>query len=396
MLTLAASVTAAAATLGAIASTTAKRDDDEDAVKELMSGALTGRVAILVHLIEETRRVHVDARDINGATALATAAAAGQAEALFTLLSLGADHRAICARGSLAIHAAAGGGHVSTLQPLVDRGHFWACKKDADGNTPLHYAAQSCASEAVSILLAEMVPLDARNAKQQTPLMLAAKAATECGAAVTTIKLLLHSHADVNAVDYQGNSPLHLACMSSTNPGFSGDGSVADVVEILCNAGARLFGQNCDGNTALDLAQTESPEREKLARILASRQRKGEQEANAYTVARDRLMTRIRSMARRDPVALKALCEEPETRRLLARFNLTGFRISVDDSMGGDDSLRSSRNPSSRGFVSSVVTDESALLADDSERQSPGERSPPPTERVTRSLRAMVAALDPS
>ena len=135
MLTLAASVTAAAATLGAIASKTAKHDEDEDAVEELMSAALMGRVAILMHLIEETRRVHVDARDINGATALATAAAAGRAEALFTLLSLGADHRAICARGSLAIHAAAGGGHVSTLQPLVDRGHFWACKKDADGNT---------------------------------------------------------------------------------------------------------------------------------------------------------------------------------------------------------------------------------------------------------------------
>ena len=110
--------------------------------------------------------------------------------------------------------------------------------------------------------------------------------------------------------------------------------------------------QNRDGDTPFDVA--DEAERDVLDRVLATRQRQGQHEANAFTVARERLMDRMRAMARHDPMALQTLCDEPETRRLLARFRLTGFRISMDDDVA-------SGGVSSGGFTSSVVRQEGPL-----------------------------------
>jgi ankyrin repeat protein len=411
IMSLAASVTAAAAAFGALAARTAQSDEEEDAVRELILAARDGRVAVLQHLVEEARVIHVDARAEGGDTALATAAAAGQVEALLMLLSLGADHRALCRNGALAIHAAARHGHVATMQPLLDLGHFWACAADADGLQPLHCAAAEAHFEAVSALLAEMVPVDARSGMRRTPLMLAAGSGRN--GAVACVKLLLHSHADVNAVDSAGDTPLHALCRVHRDEGMTrerssgtgnaredegrgksdstdrgSNGGLSDPIAVLCSAGARLFIQNRAGDTPFDIAG--DAQRDALDRVLASRQRQGEYEANAFAVARGRLIDRMRAMARHDPMALQALCDEPETRRLLARFRLTGFRISMDDVASGGGS--------SGGFTSSALAEEGLPLAEDDggaelQRESPRPRTPP-TARVTRSLQAMLGSLD--
>ena len=333
-------------------------------------------------------------------------------QALLLLLSLGADHRAICAGGSLAIHAAARHGHVSTLRPLVELGHYWASEADASGMQPLHHAAAGAHLDAVTTLLTEMVPVDARASRQRTPLMLAALAARQPGAA-TCVRLLLQSHADVNATDDFGNAALHLACKScerephdiercdgSSDVGRAGGGKT-EVIDILCNAGARLFGQNRAGDTPLDLVEAGSSTRSALDAVLAARQRQGQHEANAALVARERMINRMRAMAKHDPMALQALCEEPETRKLLSRFNLTGFRIDAESlarmpsvpfsSAVVDEPLPSpSSGPISRERAIGDNGEESAQQAQ-VELQAQAE---PPTERVTHSLRALLHSLE--
>ena len=153
--------------------------------------------------------------------------------------------------------------------------------------------------DAVTTLLTEMVPVDARASKQRTPLMLAAQAARQPGAAAC-VRLLIQSHADVNASDDFGDAALHLACKScerepltsardaerreesSSGVGRAGGGSSA-VIDMLCNGGARLFCQNRAGDTPLDLAEAGSATRSALDAVLAARQRQGQHEANAYT-----------------------------------------------------------------------------------------------------------------
>ena len=395
----------ASAAAAYLISTARSTKGDEEKIEQLISAAREGRHLALAHLIQE-ERVHVDVQSIEGFTALAMAAAHGHAEVVALLLaSHNADHTAKNKDGTLAIHLAAKHGHVGALIPLVDRGHFWACEADAHGWHPLHHGAAGGHLDIVSALLAEKVPFDSLTVKlQQTPLMLAT-AAGQIPDAAACVHLLLQSHADVNKTDASGDSPLHLACRSSSGRA---------VIETLCTAGARLFGQNRLGDTPFDLTALESVERLALDQVLAARQRVGEHEANAALVARDRLMSRMLRMAQEDPLALKELCERPETKKLLARFSLTNFRIDADVIA---PMARSGGAASSSGFASQVgfvsqksregTESPSELTTGAMESQggvisivdgpapgSEGFPSPSATERVTNSLRAMLGTLD--
>ena len=78
MLTLGLMSGAAAAAIGAWTASQNTRDDEE-AIDKLISAAHDNRLAVLTHLIEDLR-LHVDARSMDGFTALATAAGAGHVE----------------------------------------------------------------------------------------------------------------------------------------------------------------------------------------------------------------------------------------------------------------------------------------------------------------------------
>jgi hypothetical protein len=62
-----------------------------------------------------------------------------------------------------------------------------------------------------------------------------------------TIDLLIHCGADVDAMDFDGNTPLHIL-LRNFSPSY-----VFKIIDILCNAGAHLDYVNKKGHTPLKL-----------------------------------------------------------------------------------------------------------------------------------------------
>eukprot|EP00347_Sterkiella_histriomuscorum_P017096 403350684 len=72
-------------------------------------------------------------------------------------------------RGDTAVHQAALDGDVTLLKELLKRGMPVFNPSDADGGTPLHRAAESCAIECAKVLLEKNADIDALNSMGQTP-----------------------------------------------------------------------------------------------------------------------------------------------------------------------------------------------------------------------------------
>ncbi|MGE3318213.1 MAG: ankyrin repeat domain-containing protein [Candidatus Berkiella sp.] len=128
--------------------------------------------------------------------------------------------------GVQAIHFAAMTHQTSALTTLLDLGAAINAV-DKQGNTPLHYAAQFTDEPAfIQKLLDAGASIDTKNIAGETPLHLAAADGN-----LETVKFLVAHHANVNAVDQQGETPLQEAVktkhadvatfLSSQNPAKS-------------------------------------------------------------------------------------------------------------------------------------------------------------------------------
>lgn len=125
----------------------------------------------------------------------------------------------------------------------------WAIVSGADinaanpvGHQILHYAA-SKGREIAEILLDMDADLEARDFWGNTPLHLAV---CECNHAV--VKLFIERGAEVNAKDREGNAPLHLAAQHCGK----------ESVELMAKAGADLDARNELGLRPVDLAHGET------------------------------------------------------------------------------------------------------------------------------------------
>ena len=186
------------------------------------------------------------------------------------------------------LHIAAATGRASVVSHLLACGAA-AAATDVNGWTALHVAAEGSTSAhhavAVVLLTAGLLDVNARTNKLQTPLHITAIGtapgsqqqgrdsgpAGGIGAALNTsvsashvlgpvifsngpgdmVRLLHEHHADVDAVDSDGNTPLHVAAQR---------GNVA-VLDVLLAFGANVYARNHSGKTPLHLAAAYSQRR---------------------------------------------------------------------------------------------------------------------------------------
>lgn len=130
---------------------------------------------------------------------------------------------------------------VQGLQALLKAGGD-PNKPDANGNTPLHFAAEHKAIESIKLLLAAGANINMQNKKGETPLF----CAVEEGAGLEIVKVLLAAGADPNiAATKRNNSTPLIEAVREAQP---------EVLDALLAAGAKVDMAVANGRTALIFA----------------------------------------------------------------------------------------------------------------------------------------------
>ncbi|NWW95302.1 INVS protein, partial [Rhynochetos jubatus] len=172
------------------------------------------------------------------------------------------------------LHWAALLGHAQIVHLLLERNKFGTIPSDSQGATPLHYAAQSNFAETVEVFLKHPSVKDDSDLEGRTSFMWAAGkgsddvirtmltlkldidinmtdkyAGTALHAAalsghVSTVKLLLEHHAQVDALDVMKHTPLFRACEMGHK----------EVIQTLIKGGARVDLVDQDGHSPLHWA----------------------------------------------------------------------------------------------------------------------------------------------
>lgn len=146
--------------------------------------------------------------------------------------------------GERPLHLAAYSGRVDLIRMLLDRGAGLNLLDDNENNA-LHHATMnynsSGAEATVEFLLSRGINSDIRNMQGNTALHYAADSGD-----IKVIKALLRLMADANIKNEDGNTPLHMAAMN---------GNMA-AVRLLVHYGGDFIVNNA-GNSAADLAATD-------------------------------------------------------------------------------------------------------------------------------------------
>jgi len=171
------------------------------------------------------------------------AAAAGQLDAVRSLLAEGAPVDAKDESGWTALHFAAANGWTDVAALLLDRGADPNARALLD-MTPLHWAAMRGRAETAGLLTRRGARADVRNAYGMTPLHLAADD--------KVVGVLVAAGADVNLPDARGRTPLHTARQGS-------------VAKALIDRRADLRIRTPQGRTAMEIAAVDTTEKAGLS-----------------------------------------------------------------------------------------------------------------------------------
>ena len=159
--------------------------------------------------------------------------------------------------------------------------------KDANGETPLHFAARRPGPGAVSkVLLAKGADPNARDARSRTPLHSAAS-----GKNVEVVRVLIDGKADVDARNDEGRTPLHLAAARRN----------WEVAAALVKGGAHLAIKDNGGKTPAQLARAADARADEGAGFVARLYEHALRDGGATDRTDD-----LKAALRADPAALSA------------------------------------------------------------------------------------------
>ncbi|XP_018569299.1 uncharacterized protein LOC108909444 [Anoplophora glabripennis] len=217
----------------------------------LHSAALQGDSEIAKFLVLECG-VDVNARDATGSTALYVALRGGQRYVIECLVELGAGVNIDNGLGFTALHLAASNGLLDIVKSLVDLGAD-INNKDASGHTSLHLSALNSRWQIVKFLMELDSNLDMGVNDREIVVNLASKVRNvlypygrgslheaAANGNLRIIKVLLKLGVNVDMVDHNGCTPLHVAssCLVTT-------------VKFLVEHGADINIKDRRGGTAL-------------------------------------------------------------------------------------------------------------------------------------------------
>lgn len=181
----------------------------------------------------------VNARDVFGRTALWWAALKGDADSASTLLLHGADHNIADEIGAPPIHAAVQSGNIDVVKLLLQY-KADATAVDSWGSTTLMLAIWHNDRSLLNLLCGNGVDIEAREkCLGQTALSFAAKTNQ-----AESAKVLLQLHADPDAQDNYGDTPLFLSVL----------GKCPDTTQLFVETGANFGLRNKSGQTILHYA----------------------------------------------------------------------------------------------------------------------------------------------
>ena len=191
----------------------------------------------------------INAVDEFGNTALHRAAERGSVLRIHQLVNAGADVEARDEYGATPLHIAVMNEENEAVDRLLEAGADIHAR-DGKGNTALHFAADASNPDLTARLLEARAHPEAHNDHRATPIHAIAAHATQFGrsnASIETMDLLLHSGAELNAQDKDGNTALH----------FVAEGRVPEadrVAEAMLQRGADPDLTNKKGLTVLETA----------------------------------------------------------------------------------------------------------------------------------------------
>lgn len=131
------------------------------------------------------------------------------------------------------IHDAARNGYLETVKALLKADPNSMNARDADGRTPLHWAALSRQVSIVEALMTAQAELTAKDNQGLTPLHSAA-----LGGHTAIIALLLTNHAEIDAKNNTGHTPLNLAVQSDNVEAVATLLANKAAVNTFCDQGA--------------------------------------------------------------------------------------------------------------------------------------------------------------
>ena len=186
----------------------------------------------------------------NGTSPVFDAAKSGTAEQVKLLLTFGADPNAATTNGLTALHQAAARGNLDMVKELVQAGaEVNAVTKD--GRTPIFYAAERGKASTVSFLLDKKAEINLADEKGVTPLILAARS----GNAALVKFLVVNKKANFAATAKDGTTALIAGAKTP------------EIVKFLAEKMPNVNGVDPDGNTVLHLC-AETADEETVRKLL--------------------------------------------------------------------------------------------------------------------------------
>ena len=189
----------------------------------------------------------INARCVDGSTPLMLAVLSDSLHCVKYLLLNGANPEVARIEDKWrAIHLAVLTGNNDILQTLVNRG-VELNSKTSQSYTALYMALQAGHSKCMDTLLKAGASVNQQTNKGVTPLL----EATNHGR-TALVQMLVKYKADPSLADNNGLAPIHVTCRNKSVD--SGDNNCLEVIDMLCDAGAKVNQTVINGQTACYIA----------------------------------------------------------------------------------------------------------------------------------------------